>query len=192
MLKIAIILGSTRPGRNGEAVAQWVLELARKRNDANYELIDLAEVDLPFLDEPIPPSQGKNAKAHTKKWASRIEVFDAFVFVLPEYNHGVPAVLKNAIDYLYKEWNNKVAGFVGYGSLGAARSVEQLRLVMAELQVATVRAQVALMLATDFKEMKEFSPAPRHANDLTTMLDQLHSWGGALRKVRKGSEASRT
>lgn len=190
MLKIAIILGSTRPGRNGEAVAHWVLELARKRNDANYELIDLAEVDLPFLDEPIPPSQGKYAMAHTKKWASRIEQFDAFVFVLPEYNHGVPSALKNAIDYLYKEWNNKVAGFVGYGSLGGARSVEQLRLVMAELQVATVRGQVALLLATDFKEMKEFSPDPRHAKDLATMLDQLNSWGSALRNVRKGVEAS--
>lgn len=190
MLKIAIILGSTRPRRNGEAVAQWVLELARKRNDADFELIDLAEVDLPFLDEPIPPSQGKYAMVHTKKWAARIEEFDAFVLVVPEYNHGVPAVLKNAIDYLYKEWNNKVAGFVGYGSLGAARSVEQLRLVMAELQVATVRTQVALLLTTDLKDMKEFSPDPRHAKDLSTMLDQLQSWGVALRKVRKGVDAS--
>jgi NAD(P)H-dependent FMN reductase len=185
MLKIAIILGSTRPNRNGEAVAQWVHELAQKRNDAEYELIDLAEVDLPLLDEPIPASQGKYEHEHTKAWSKRIDAFDAFVFVAPEYNHGISAALKNAIDFLYKEWNNKAAGFVGYGSLGAARSVEHLRMVMAEVQVATVRAQVALMLATDFKDMSEFTPADRHKKDLDTMLDQLVAWGEALRSVRK-------
>lgn len=184
MLKIAIILGSTRPERNGEAVAQWVNELAQKRTDAQFELIDLAEVGLPFLDEPIPPSQGKYKHEHTKAWSVRIDGFDAFVFVAAEYNHGISAALKNAIDFLYKEWNNKAAGFVGYGSLGAARSVEQLRMVMAELQVATVRAQVALSLATDFKDMKEFTPADRHQKELGTMLDQLVAWGGAMRTLR--------
>lgn len=184
MLKIAIILGSTRPERNGEAVAQWVHELAKKRTDATFELIDLAEVDLPFLDEPIPPSQGKYAHAHTKAWAKRIDGFDAFVFVAAEYNHGISAALKNALDFLYKEWNNKAAGFVGYGALGGSRAVEHLRLVMAELQVATVRAQVALMLATDFTDMSEFTPADRHKKDLSTMLDQLVAWGEAMRSVR--------
>jgi len=185
MLKIAIILGSTRPERNGEAVAQWVHELANERTDAEFELIDLAEVDLPFLDEPIPPSQGKYQHAHTKAWSKRIAGFDAFVFVAAEYNHGISAALKNAIDFLYKEWNNKAAGFVGYGALGGARAVEHLRMVMAEVQVATVRVQVALMLATDFKDMSEFTPDDRHKKDLTTMLDQLVAWGGALKPVRE-------
>jgi NAD(P)H-dependent FMN reductase len=188
MLKIAIILGSTRPDRNGEAVAHWVNELAQKRTDAEFELIDLAEVNLPFLDEAIPASQGKYEHEHTKLWSKRIAAFDAFVFVAPEYNHGISAALKNAIDFLYKEWNNKAAGFVGYGSLGAARSIEHLRMVMAELQVATVRAQVALLLATDFKDMSEFTPDDRHKKDLSTMLDQLLAWGEALRTVRRTTE----
>ncbi len=185
MLKIAIILGSTRPNRNGEAVAQWVHGSAQQRTDAEFELIDLAEVGLPFLDEAIPPSQGKYAHEHTKEWSKRIAGFDAFVFVAAEYNHGISAALKNAIDFLYKEWNNKAAGFVGYGALGGARAVEHLRMVMAEVQVATVRGQVALMLATDFKDMSGFDPADRHNKDLTTMLDQLVAWGGALKPVRE-------
>lgn len=185
MLKIAIVLGSTRPQRNGEAVAQWVYELASERKDASFELIDLAVVDLPLLDEPVPSSMGKYSKPHTKAWSAMIEGFDAFIFVTAEYNHGIPGALKNAIDFLYREWNNKVAGFVGYGSAGGARSVEQLRLVMAELQVATVRAQVSLSLATDFKDMKEFTPAERHKKDLDTMVQQLVAWGEALKAVRK-------
>jgi NAD(P)H-dependent FMN reductase len=122
-LKVAIILGSTRPGRLGEPVAKWAFELARKRSDATFELVDLKEYQLPHLDEPIPPSAGRYAQAHTKKWAAKIGSFDAFVFVTPEYNHSTSGALKNAIDFLYKEWNNKVAGFVSYGSAGgSARS----------------------------------------------------------------------
>ncbi len=185
MLKIAIILGSTRPQRNGKAVAQWVHELAQERNDAEFELIDLAHVDLPLLDEPVPPSLGKYSKPHTKQWSATIDGFDAFIFVTAEYNHGIPGALKNAIDFLYKEWNNKVAGFVGYGSAGGSRAVEQLRLVMAELQVATVRGQVSLSLATDFKDMKEFTPADRHKKDFDTMVKQIVAWGEALRPVRE-------
>ncbi len=184
MLRIAIILGSTRPKRNGEAVAQWVYELAQERNDAEFELIDLAEVDLPLLDEPIPPSQGKYSNAHTKKWAARIEEFDAFIFVTPEYNHSTSAALKNAIDFLYKEWNNKVAGFVSYGSASGVRAVEHLRLIMAEVQIATVRQQVSFSLATDFKD-GGFEPADRHKKDFDTMVKQIVAWGEALIPVRR-------
>ncbi len=185
MLKIAIILGSTRPQRNGEAVAQWVNALAQKRDDAEFELIDLADQDLPLLDEPIPPSQGKYSNAHTKAWAATIERFDAFVFVTPEYNHSTSGALKNAIDFLYKEWNNKVAGFVSYGSANGVRAVEHLRLIMAELQIATVRQQVSFSLMTDFKDMSEFTPADRHKKDFDTMVKQLVAWGEALRPVRR-------
>jgi NAD(P)H-dependent FMN reductase len=185
MPRLAIILGSTRPGRNGEAVAKWVLEQALSRKDAQFELIDLAEQNLPLLDEPIPPSLGRYTHDHTKQWAAKIAQFDGFVFVTAEYNHGIPGALKNAIDFIYAEWNNKAAGFVGYGSAGGARAVEQLRLVMAEVQVATVRAQVALSLHTDFENFSKFKPAPNHAQALSTMLDQLTAWSNALAPLRK-------
>lgn len=191
MLKIAIILGSTRPNRNGEAVAKWVQRIAARRTDAEFQLIDLRDVNLPFLDEPIPPSQGRYSKPHTKAWASTIGGFDAFLFVTAEYNHGIPAALKNAIDFLYAEWNNKAAGFVGYGSAGGVRAVEHLRLAMAELQVATVRAQVQLSLFTDFENMSVFKPAAMHEKTLITVLDQLVSWGEALKDMRKSQAAQR-
>jgi NAD(P)H-dependent FMN reductase len=118
MLKIAIILGSTRPGRNGEAVSQWIYGIAKKRSDASFELVDIKDFNLPLLDEPIPPSVGQYSKEHTKTWSAKIDSFDAYVFVTAEYNHGIPGALKNAIDFLFKEWNNKIAGFVSYGSAG--------------------------------------------------------------------------
>jgi NAD(P)H-dependent FMN reductase len=185
MIRIAIIIGSTRPNRVGEAVARWVHDIAGSRTDASYELIDLKEVGLPLLDEPIPPSQGKYSKEHTKAWAARIESFDGFVFVTPEYNHGIPAALKNAIDFLYREWNNKAAGFVGYGSAGGTRAVESLRLVMGELMVADVRGQVMLSLATDFENYSTFKPAAHHEKALHTMLGQLVAWAGALKTLRQ-------
>ena len=125
MLKIALILGSTRPGRNGEAVSQWVYEIAKRRSDANFELVDIKDFNLPLLDEPIPPSMGQYSQEHTKTWSAKIDSFDAYIFVTAEYNHGIPGALKNAIDFLFKEWNNKVAGFVSYGSAGGVRAVEQ-------------------------------------------------------------------
>jgi NAD(P)H-dependent FMN reductase len=184
MLRVAIILGSTRPRRNGEAVARWVYDIAKRRTDAEFEYVDIKDYNLPLLDEPVPPSQGVYSKEHTKVWAAKITSFDAFVFVTAEYNHGVPGALKNAIDFLYKEWNNKVAGFVGYGSAGGVRSVEQLRLVMAETQVATVRAQVQLSLITDFENFSVFKPAPNQEKSVNTMLDQVISWGTALKTLR--------
>lgn len=183
-IKVGIILGSTRPGRNGEAVAKWVYEIAAKRSDARYELVDIQDYKLPHLDEPIPPSLGQYGKPHTKAWAEKIASLDAFVFVTPEYNHGTSGALKNAIDFLFKEWNNKAAGFVSYGSAGGARAVEHLRLVMAELQVATVRAQVMLSLFTDFENFRVFKPDARHETEVNTMLDQLVAWGEALKGLR--------
>ncbi len=184
MLRIAIIIGSTRPNRNGEAVARWAMELAKKRQDAEFELVDIRDFDLPLLDEPIPPSQGQYSKPHTRAWAAKIASFDAFVFVAPEYNHGISGALKNAIDFLYAEWNNKAAGFVSYGSIGGARAVEQLRLVMGELQVADVRSQVLLSLFTDFENFSDFKPHSRHEGAFNAMLDQLVAWGGALQALR--------
>ena len=106
-MNIAIITGSTRPGRNNIAVARWVLELAARRADAQFELVDIADYELPLLDEAIPPALGRYSQAHTRRWAAKIASFDGYVFVAPEYNHGTSAALKNAIDYLYAEWNDK-------------------------------------------------------------------------------------
>jgi NAD(P)H-dependent FMN reductase len=190
MIRVAVVTGSTRPGRNNEAVSRWVYELASKRSDAEFELVDIAEYNLPLLDEPVPPSLGQYTHDHTKTWAQKIASFDAYVFVTPEYNHGTSGALKNAIDYLYREWNNKAAGFVSYGSAGGARAVEHLRLVMAELMVADVRAQVMLSLFTDFEKMSTFKPDPRHEREVSTLLDQVIAWGGALQRVRDGLHAA--
>jgi len=184
MIRVAIVTGSTRPGRNNAAVAQWVYNLAKKRSDAEFELVDIATYHLPLLDEALSPIMGQYSHAHTKVWAEKIGSFDAYVFVTPEYNHGTSGALKNAIDYLYREWNNKAAGFVSYGGAGGARAVEQLRLVMGELMVADVRAQVMLSLFTDFENFSTFTPDPRHEAEVHTMLDQVIAWGGALQSVR--------
>jgi NAD(P)H-dependent FMN reductase len=185
MISVAIIIGSTRPGRKAEAVARWVYDIAKQRSDAAFELVDIQQFNLPLLDEPVPPSLGQYSKPHTKAWAAKIAPFDAFVFVTPEYNHGTSGALKNAIDYLYAEWNNKAAGFVGYGSAGGVRAVEQLRLVMGELQVADVRTQVMLSLFTDFENFTVFKPAAMHEKKVITMLDQVIAWGGALKTLRQ-------
>ena len=184
MIRVGIILGSTRPGRAGEPVARWVYDIARRRQDAEFELIDLRDYPLPHLDEPLPPSAGQYTKDHTRAWSARIASLDAFVFVTPEYNHSTSGVLKNAIDFLYAEWNNKAAGFVSYGAAGGVRAVEHLRLVMAELQVADVRAQVAFSLFTDFVNFREFRPDPSKEKAVTAMLDQLVAWGTALQGLR--------
>jgi len=185
MIRIAIIIGSTRPGRKAEAVARWVHGLAAKRSDAEFELVDIKDFNLPLLDEPMPPAAGKYSQPHTRAWAAKVASFDGYVFVTPEYNHGPSGALKNAIDYLYREWNNKAAGFVGYGSAGGTRAVEQLRQVMGELLVADVRAQVALSLFTDFENFSTFKPAPMHEKSVNVMLDQVVAWGTALKTLRK-------
>lgn len=184
-IRIAIILGSTRPGRVGEGVAKWAYGVANRRSDAEYELVDIKDFNLPLLDEPVPPSRGQYSKEHTKKWAAKIASFDGFVFVAPEYNHGISGALKNAIDFLYREWNNKAAGFVSYGSAGGTRAVESLRLVMGELMVADVRQQVILSLANDFENFSKFKPAPGHEKSLNTLLDQLVAWATAMKHVRE-------
>ena len=184
MLKVGIITGSTRPNRKSPDVAKWVLETARKRSDAEYELVDITDFELPLLDEPMPPIMGKYQQPHTKRWAAKITSLDAFVFVSPEYNHGIPAALMNAIDFLFAEWKDKAAGFVSYGGAGGARAVEHLRLVLAEVHVATVRAQVLLSMMTDFENFTTFKPSSHHEKSVGTVLNQVVSWGGALKQLR--------
>ena len=183
-LKIAIILGSTRPGRNGKAVADWVANRAKGRTAANYELVDLEDYPLPHLDEAIPPSLGQYTHDHTKAWAAKIAGYDGFIFVTPEYNHSTSGVLKNAIDYLYPEWNNKAAGLVSYGALGGARAIEHLRAILSELQVAHVRQHLSFSLFTDFRDMSVFDPGPQHDQSAEVLFDQLEAWSSALKPLR--------
>ncbi|OFZ29526.1 MAG: NADPH-dependent FMN reductase [Bdellovibrionales bacterium RIFCSPHIGHO2_01_FULL_40_29] len=184
-MNIGIIMGSTRPGRIGEGVAKWVFEQAQTRSEVNYHLIDLLDYNLPLLDEPNPPMMGNYTKEHTKKWAAAIAKLDGFVFVTPEYNHSTSAALKNAFDYLYKEWNNKACGFVSYGSAMGARAVENLRLVAGELKMADVRNQLMLSLHSDFENYKVFKPSSHHEKSLKAVFDDVESWSGALKTIRK-------
>ncbi|MEA5017534.1 MAG: NAD(P)H-dependent oxidoreductase [Erysipelotrichaceae bacterium] len=185
MLKIGIVIGSTRPGRNGEAVAKWTYDMASKRTDVKFELIDLLDFNLPLLDEPTPAVYQNYTKEHTKVWSKKIAEMDGFIFVTPEYNHGVGGALKNAIDYLNVEWNNKAVGFVSYGSALGVRAVENLRVIVAELQMADVQKGVQLSLFTDFVDFSEFKPHPMHIDTLNVMLDQLIAWTTVLKPLRK-------
>ena len=187
MTRNGIILGSTRPNRNGEQVAKWVYDIAAQRSDAEFELVDLRDYPLPHLDEPLPPAMGQYQGEHTKKWAAKIASFDGFVFVTPEYNHSTSGVLKNAIDYLYNEWNNKAVGVVSYGGVGGARAVEHLRLVVGELQMADVRQQVALSMMTEFENFSVLKPGDYNVGALDTLLDQVVAWSGALAPLREGT-----
>lgn len=182
-LNIAIIVGSTRPGRNGTAVAAWVHEQASRREAATYEIIDLEDTGLPLLDEAVPALLGKYEQQHTRDWAATVARFDGFVFVTPEYNHSTSPALLNALDYVYAEWNNKAVGFVSYGTSYGVRAVEHLRGVAGELQLADIRNQVRFALPSDFPD-RVFTPGPEHAGQAADLFNQLELWAGALRTVR--------
>lgn len=177
MLKIGIIIGSTRIGRLGDQVANWVGDNLKNHQAVVTEIIDLRDYHLPFLGE----SEDLSA---VKKWNELLATFDGFIFVAAEYNHGMTGVLKNAIDSAKDPWFNKVAGIVSYGSSYGARSAEQLRLVLAEVQVATVRNQVLLSLFTDVENFKTFKPNPMHKNNLEAMVTQMVAWGNKLKELR--------
>lgn len=183
-LEIAIIVGSTRPGRHSADVATWVAKAGADRQDATFTVVDLADHPLPHLDEPLPAIMGDYHHQHTRDWADVIGRFDAFVIVTPEYNHSVPGVLKNAIDHLFAEWNDKAAGVVAHGAEGGSRAVEHLRQIAGELKLAVVRQAVTLSLYTDFEEFTRLAPRPRAAEQLGTLLDEVVSWGRALRQLR--------
>ncbi|MFD1031599.1 NADPH-dependent FMN reductase [Metaplanococcus flavidus] len=185
MTKIGIITGSTRPGRKSLDVAKWVKGIADKRGDAEYEIVDLAEFNLPLYAEPVSAAYSQDYQApEAHPWSKKIAELDGYVFICPEYNRGVTSVLKNAIDYLYYEWNNKAAGIVSYGSAGGVRSTEALRIILAELQIATVRAHTSMSLFTDFAKTGEFQPAAFHEKTVNTLLDQLNAWTNALQPLR--------
>ncbi|WP_010529174.1 NADPH-dependent FMN reductase [Lentibacillus jeotgali] len=190
MLNIGIILGSVREGRNAEAVTNWVHDFAVKRNDdVTYEIVDLADYQLPLMGAPIPEAQKQEAQSAIKAWSEKMASFDGYIIVAPEYNHAIGGALKNALDYLKPEVADKAAGLVGYGSLGGARAHENLRLIFGELQVADVQTAVTFSLMTDFENFSVFKPAEYHADNANKMLDQVIAWSGALKQVRESVEA---
>ena len=183
-MKIAIITGTVRPNRVSPAVAEWVKSIAAEREGVEFEIVDIADYNLPLYDEPMPAAYGQYANEHTKTWAAKIAEFDGYIFVTAEYNHAAAAPLLNAMAFPYNEWNNKAAGFVGYGSLGGARAVENLRLVAGELQLADVRTAAHLSLFDDFENFSVVAPREMQVEAVNGMLDQLLSWAGALKAVR--------
>ena len=184
-MKIAILVGSTRPGRKGSAVGRWVYDAASRRDDAEFELVELEDHQLPLLDEPVDAGAANRdyERESTRAWSRLIDGFDGFVWVTPEYNHGVPAAMKNAVDLLYPEWNNKVAGFVGYGFDGATRAVEQWRSILSAVVMFTTRAQVSLRNVGDWTD-GEFTPGERRGRELDRVLGQVVATTAAVRQLR--------
>jgi NAD(P)H-dependent FMN reductase len=185
MVRIGIVIGTTRPGRKAVEVAEWALVRAVEREDAIFELVDIDDYELPLLDEDPPPFFGRYSQLHTQDWAARIASFDGFVFVTPEYNRSIPGSLKNALDFLFAEWNGKAAGFISYGILGGVLAVEQLRLVLGALKVSAVGASVTLQLSTDFQDTSKFRPGAGREQALRGMLDELVDWAEALKSLRR-------
>lgn len=175
-LNIGIILGSTRQGRVSPQVGSWVKEIADKRGDAEYEIIDIADFKLPFLGEADSPG--------IAAWNEKLSSLDGFIFIVQEYNHSITGALKNALDLAREPWNNKAAGIVSYGSTGGARAAEHLRGIMGELMIADVRVHPTLSLFTDFENGTVFKPQDLHLDNVNAMIDQVISWSGALKNIR--------
>jgi NAD(P)H-dependent FMN reductase len=185
--RIAIIIGTTRATRFGEKAAKWLHGVAAARTDMTFELIDLREYPMPFFDEVASNMWAPSKNELAQRWQKKVAEFDGYIFVTAEYNRGVPAVLKNALDYAYPEWIRKPAAYVGYGSVGAARSIEHLRLICVELQMAPTRTGVHIQ-GGDFmavwqggKDLKELAYLEKNSKD---MLDELHWWASALMAAR--------
>lgn len=175
-MTIGIIIGSIREGRAGSAVAQWVAKHAAQRDATQFEIIDLKDFDVPLLTAAVPPAAANREydSESVRRWSHAIDACEGFILVTPEYNHGVPGALKNAVDTLGPEWFGKTVGFVSYGADGGVRAVEQWRQIVANFQMLDVRAQVSLSLFQEFGD-DGFVPHQRRAGELDTLLDQLIS-----------------
>jgi NAD(P)H-dependent FMN reductase len=185
--RIGVILSTTRQGRFADRPTEWIMNIARQRTDAIFEVVDLRDYPMPFFDEPRSPIVVAPKNEVALRWAKKLAELDGFIFITAEYNHGISAVLKNALDYAYKEYNRKPATFVAYGSVGGARAVEQLRLILAELQVASLRHAVHIGYA-EFVGMltqgKTFADYPYLDANAEKMLGDLVWWANTLRAGR--------
>jgi len=183
-MRLEIIIASNRPGRLGDQIGKWVADYAEHNSDFEIGISDLAEIDLPFLDEPHPPAMQQYTKEHTKQWSKIVDAADAFIVVTPEYNLTMPPSLLNAVDYLNREWKRKPVGFVGYGITGAVRSIQTAKLLFSTLNVMPIPYLVALVgvfkPAVDTYEVLE-----QHEKDAQKMLDELFVWAEALKTLRE-------
>ena len=183
-IKVGVIIGSTRPGSPANKVVEWYLKKVKDVSGLSFETIDLKEENLPFLDEAIPASMQQYQHEHTRKWAEKIAGYDAFVWVTPEYNHAPPAPLKNAIDYLFKEWNRKPVAFVGYGNMGGMRAIEQLRAIAGELEMADIRLAVGIRNPWDMLDKDGNIKEELVYGDPAAQAEQLLWWAEALKNAR--------
>ncbi len=189
--KLAVVTGSIRPNRFADHPADWIAEIARERGDFDVQAVDLKDYPMPLFAEAASPAYGPSADAVARRWQQKMGEFDAYVFTAAEYNRGPTGVLKNALDYAYKEWNNKPVAFVGYGGVGGARAVEQLRLNAIELQMAPIRTAVHIQMPVylavlkEGKKLGDFDFLNQNAKD---MLDQLAWWTNALKAGRENTE----
>ncbi|MBM6615136.1 NAD(P)H-dependent oxidoreductase [Desemzia sp. RIT804] len=186
IMKIGIISGSVREGNNATAVSQWVLDFANNRNDegVEYELVPLSDYDLPLMGAKLFEDRAEAAGAAIKAWSEKMASFDGYVFITPEYNHAVGGALKNALDYLNPEVNNKAAALVGYGSLGGARAHENMRVILGELSVASVHTTTNFSLMADFENMSVFKPNDYNKTNAEGMFNDLLLWTKALNTIR--------
>ncbi|MFI6358832.1 NADPH-dependent FMN reductase [Streptomyces sp. NPDC050743] len=192
MIRIGVIIGSTRPGRKGDRVAEWVRDLAVEHagEAADFELVDVKEYALPLLDEAVPALVAPGERPHTRRWAERVGSYDAFIVVTPEYNTAPPASLTNAIDYLHEEWGGKPVAYVGYGVFGAVMAVQKLRAQAGVLRMADIGPQVALSLREDFVNFTDFRPQELHVPEVHGLVDELLAWAQALAPLRAASPAA--
>jgi NAD(P)H-dependent FMN reductase len=184
-VKLLVIVGSTRPGRVGRPVADWMTEQATQHGGFEVELADLGEIDLPLFDEPVHPAKAQYEHQHTKDWSAKVDSADAFVLVMPEYNHSYNAALKNAIDYLNREWAYKPVGLVSYGGVsGGLRAVQALKPVLAALRMTPVTEAVTVPMVSTMIEDGAFQPTDIVAASAKSMLDELVKLAGALAPLR--------
>lgn len=190
MLKIGIVTGTIRENRVNLDVAKWVKQLAVEQDEAEFEIVDIKDYDLPVFAEPTSPAFTDELVEREKQfpWSRKMEEKDGYIFITPEYNHGIPSALKNALDFLYEELNDKAAGIVSYGSSGGVRSAEQLRTVLSEFQVAHVRTNPALSIFYDF-DYPRLDPTEAQTKTVITMIEQLLPWTEAMRGVRDKKQA---
>lgn len=187
---IAVIMSTTRAKRFADIPAGWICGLAKARGDMDTELIDLRDYPMPFFDEVASNAWVPSQNEVAREWQRKIAGFDGYIFITAEYNRGIPAVLKNALDYAYPEWNRKPAACLGYGSVGGARAVEQLRLICIELQMAPTRSGVHIQGPDFFAALQDGRPLadiPFIAENAAAMLDELHWWANALKAARTGA-----
>ncbi|MDN5275874.1 MAG: NADPH-dependent reductase [Candidatus Saccharibacteria bacterium] len=184
-MKLEIIIASTRPGRRGLPVAEWFADVAKGFQGFEVSISDLAKINLPLLDEPNEPNLQQYTKEHTKAWAEKINAADAFVFVMPEYNHNAPASLINALDYLYKEWNYKPVGFVSYGGIsGGMRSVQSIKPLVTSLKMMPVYEAVNIINVKTLLDDEVFQATEQQVKSANTLLTELQRWATALKTMR--------